>query len=490
MNPRVSEEVKISKSELLNKIKGGWAGQVIGVCYALPTEFKYKQEMIPDSVQMTLTGKELIKRFNNDDIYMDAKFIEVIGQLGFDAPSDDFALAFVNAGFALWHANQAARYNILNGIMPPESGHWKYSMHSDDIDYQIESDFAGLTSPGVIDAAIDISDRVGHIMNYGDGWYSGVYISAMYALAFISDDVNFIVNEGLSVIPKESKYYKAMRDVIKWHKKYPNDWTKTWNEIEKSEWGFDLHCTSGVFSTFNIDATVNMAYVLIGLLYGEGDFTKSMDISMRCGQDSDCNPSSVGGILGTVMGFDKIPVKWAKPYKEIEDITLNYTSVSLNDCYEICYQSAIDNIRKHGGAIHGDNIIINYKRPNPVPLEVAYPNIYPTQKLSIQKSINDVGVIEFSGTGIAVLGGPSKAELRARGKNAEKYAAEVAVSIDGKPVAVRKLPYNFHSRALEVYFNLELPKGNHTLELEWINPKEGLGLPITECIVFSDVLVK
>jgi hypothetical protein len=484
---KIPKEVTLSNLELINKIRGGWAGQAIGVCYALPTEFRYKQEMIPDSVQMTLSGEELKKRFNNDDIYMDAKFVEVIGRLGFDAPADSFAMAFAHAGFNLWHANQAARYNILNGIMPPKSGHWKYSLHSDDIDYQIEADFAGLTSPGVIGAAVDVSDRVGHIMNYGDGWYSGVYVAAMYSLAFISDNIPFIVNEALKVIPEESKYYKAMNDVIQWHEQYPNNWTKTWHEIENSEWGFDLHCTSCVYETCNIDATVNMAYVLIGLLYGEGDFTRSIEISMRCGQDSDCNPSSVGGILGAMMGYDKIPSKWSDPYKEIEDITLNYTSVSLNDCYDICYKTAIENIVKYGGEVDGDEISIKYHLPETLPLEVAYPNIYPKEVLQINKSISELEKIEFSGTGIAVLGGPSW-KWSEIGKNESNYIAEVAIRIDDKPVGLRKLPYNYHGRALEVFFELELAKGKHTLELEWMNPVEGIELPITKCLVFSDEL--
>jgi len=484
---KIPKEVKISKTELYNKIRGGWAGQVIGVCYALPTEFRYLQKMIPDSIQMTLTGKELKNRFNNDDIYVDAKFIEVIGRLGFDAPADSFAIAFANAGFHLWHANQSARHNILNGIMPPESGHWKYNMHSDDIDFQIEADFAGLTSPGVTAAAVDISDRVGHIMNYGDGWYSGVYVATMYSLAFVSDDIPFIVNEALKVIPEKSKYYKAMSDVIKWHKKYPNDWTKTWHEIENSEWAFDLHCTACVFKPCNIDVTVNMAYVLVGLLYGEGDITRSMDISMRCGQDSDCNPSSVGGILGAMMGYDKIPSKWANPYKEIEDITLSYTSVSLSDCYDICYKSAIENITKYGGKVSGDEITIEYQKPKTLPLELAYPNIYPTEELEINKSIEKVGEIEFSGTGIAILGGPSW-KWSEIGKNESDYIAEVAVTIDGKPAGVRKLPYNYHSRAQEVFYKLELAKGKHTLKLEWLNPKDGKNIPITKCLVFSDEL--
>lgn len=483
----VPKEVKISKTELIDKIKGGWAGQVIGVCYGLPTEFRYLQEMIPESVQMTLTGKELKNRFNNDDIYVDAKFIEVIARLGFDAPADSFAIAFANAGFNLWHANQSARHNILNGIMPPESGHWKYNMHSDDIDFRIEADFAGLTSPGVIAAAVDISDRVGHIMNYGDGWYSGVYVASLYSLAFVSNDIPFIVNEALKVIPKKSKYYKAMSDVIKWHKKYPNDWTKTWHEIENSEWAFDLHCTACVYKPCNIDATLNTAYVLVGLLYGEGDFTKSMDISMRCGQDSDCNPSTVGGILGAIMGYDKIPSKWANPYKEIEDITLSYTSVSLNDCYDICYKSAIENITKYGGKVRGDEITIKYQKPKTLPLEIAYPNIYPKEELEINKPIGEVGKIEFSGTGIAVLGGPSW-KWSEIGKNESNYIAEVAVSIDGKPAGVRELPYNYHSRAQEVFYELELAKGKHTLKLEWLNPKDGKTLPIKKCLVFFDEL--
>ena len=53
-----------------------------------------------------------------DDVYMDLTFVEVFDRLGIDAPVDSLAAAFANAGYVLWHANQAARYNILNGIRP------------------------------------------------------------------------------------------------------------------------------------------------------------------------------------------------------------------------------------------------------------------------------------------------------------------------------------------------------------------------------------
>ena len=144
-----------------------------------------------------------------DDLYMDLTFVDVFEKYGLNAPVDSFANAFANAGYMLWHANQAARYNILNGIKAPQSGHWKYNPHAEDIDYQIEADYAGLMSPGMPNTASAISDKIGHIMNYGDGWYGGVYIGAMYSLAFTSNDINYIVSEALKTIPKNTLFYQV-----------------------------------------------------------------------------------------------------------------------------------------------------------------------------------------------------------------------------------------------------------------------------------------
>jgi hypothetical protein len=231
-------EFKISKTELHNKIKGGWAGQVIGCTYGGPTEFKWNGTMIGDHVPIPWDDSRMLWYYENapglyDDVYMDLTFVDVFEKYGLDAPDSLHALAFANAGYRLWHANQAARYNILNGIMPPASGHWKNNPHADDIDFQIEADFAGLMAPGMVNSATDIGWRIGHIMNYGDGVYGGIYVAAMYSLAFIYDDIEFIVNEALKTIPPESEFYQCIADVIQWHKQYPNDWKKAWFEAQK-----------------------------------------------------------------------------------------------------------------------------------------------------------------------------------------------------------------------------------------------------------------
>ena len=57
---------------------------------------------------------------------------------------------------------------------------------------------------------------------------------------------------------------------------------------------------------------LNGAYILMGLLYGQGDPDKTITIACRCGQDSDCNPSNAGGILFAILGAAKIPPRFTE----------------------------------------------------------------------------------------------------------------------------------------------------------------------------------
>ncbi len=105
-----------------------------------------------------------------------------------------------------------------------------------------------------------------------------------------------------------------------------------------------------VFSApFNIDAKVNAAYVVTGLLYGNKDFTKTLEIATRCGQDADCNPSTAGGILGALLGYDHIPAYWKKGLHEAESIEFKYTSMSLNTVYDCWVETRTGKYQKKRG---------------------------------------------------------------------------------------------------------------------------------------------
>jgi hypothetical protein len=419
-----------------------------------------------------------------DDLYMDLTFVDVFEKYGLDAPVDSFANAFANAGYALWHANQAARYNIQHGIKAPKSGYWKNNPHSDCIDYQIESDFAGLMSPAMPNTAAAISDKIGHIMNYGDGWYGGVFVGAMYSLAFSNSNINEIVNEALKTIPAQSEFYQCIHDVILWHKKYPTDWKQTWLEVQK-KWANDIGCPDGVFAAFNIDAKVNAAYIVIGLLYGAGDFTKTLEIATRCGQDADCNPSSAGGILGTVLGYDKIPAYWKMGLKEAENIDFKYTTMSLEDVYETGLKHALLNIERNGGKVTGNNVMIKKQLPAAVKFEKSFEAVYPAEKKNITWSDDKTEIsFEFTGTGFVMKG------ETAAWASLSTYVFNTELYIDNKLVETPQLPTSFTTRRHELCWNYDLVKGKHIVKLKILNPSKDFIFRAWEVIAYSDNVTK
>jgi ADP-ribosylglycohydrolase len=491
-NLHAQKMITLSKDVLKDKIRGGWAGQTIGCTFGGPTEFRFQGTMIQDYQKIPWYDGYIKKTMETnwglyDDIYMDLTFVDVFEKEGLDAPVASHAKAYANAEYMLWHANQAGRYNVLHGIMPPQSGHWLNNPHADDIDYQIEADFAGLMSPGMPNTASKISDGIGHIMNYGDGWYGGVYMGAMYSLAFTSNDILYVVKEALKTIPAQSRFHKCISDVIAWHQKYPNDWKANWFEIEK-KWSEDVGCPDGAWSAFNIDASLNSAYVVLGLLYGNGDFTKTMEISTRAGQDSDCNPASAGGILGTMLGYDKIPAYWKMGLKEAEPLDFKYTTMSLSDVYEIGTKHALENIRRNGGKTDGDQVTIAVQQPAAVQLEQCFPNLYPVAKIRIGKQLRkpaDEITFDFEGTGFVLSGGISPEQ----GNPQKSYKADVY--LDGTRIETADLPIRYTERRFDLCWKYQIPGGKHTVRFVLTEGNfEGVHVNVHHALVYDKQPVK
>ncbi|HBK89516.1 MAG: ADP-ribosylglycohydrolase family protein [Cyclobacteriaceae bacterium] len=488
-NLSFGQPFQITPNALQDKIKGGWAGQTIGVTYGAPVEFHFQGSMINDYQPIIWYDGYIKKSMLEapgiyDDLYMDLTFVDIFETQGLDAPIAEHARAYAQAGYMLWHANQAGRYNILQGKPAPQSGHWLNNPHADDIDFQIEADFSGLMSPGMPNTAAQIGDGIGHIMNYGDGWYGGVFIGAMYALAFTSTNIQTVVRQGLNTIPTQSTFYQCISDVIRWHDQYPNDWKQTWFEVQK-KWSDDLGCPDGVFSAFNIDARINAAYVVMGLLYGNGDFGKTLEIAARTGQDADCNPSSAGGILGTLLGYDKIPAYWKMGLREAEDINFKFTNVSLNKVYALSYKHALQVIRKNGGSVGPEIITINTEVPKAVRLEQSFEGHYPVGKQMIHKNLTTSEAFRFTGKGFVVKG-----YAKPRNQSAESYTGNFVfvadLFVDGVLVETANLPADFIHRRHELFWKYQLSNQEHTVEIKLHNPSPDFEVRITEVLIYSD----
>ena len=485
LSARTKHSVTLPKSILLDKIKGGWAGQTIGCAYGGPTEFCYRGVMIPDDVEIAYPEHHLRWFFDNapslfDDVYMDLTFVDVFSRLGLDAPADSFANAFAYAKYPLWHANQQGRYNVMHGLMPPASGHWKNNPHADCIDYQIESDYAGLMSPGMPNAASDISDKIGHIMNYGDGWYGGVFIGAMYALAFVESDVETIVTKALQTVPKGSRFRERLDSVVRWYREAPTDWKRGWT-LYNQQYSMDLGCPELILAPGNIDATMNSAYVAMGLLYGQGDFGRTMEIATRCGQDSDCNPSSAAGVLATMLGYSNIPECWMPNLREVENRDFAFMQMSLNDTYSKVYDLALKMIERNGGKVKGDNVTIKVQKPRNVRKEQGFVGMKPELLTSgIQfLGTEDAGqsTFQFQGCGIVVYGNISCPD--------KTFEAQLEVTVDGKVSRVVSLCSDFLKRTADaIYWNYDLKDGLHEVSFKLLNPRDGVNIKADRLIYY------
>lgn len=363
--------VTLSRAALLDKIQGGWAGQMIGVVYGAPTEFKSNGKI--GTWDLTWKPGSLAGALNQDDLYVEMTFAKVMDDVGLDATSAQYGAAFRDSEYRLWHANAGARRALRMGIAAPWSGHPKYNFHANDIDFQIEADFIGLMCPGLPVESNRLCDRVGHVMNYGDGVYGGMFVAGMYAAAFLESDPRKLVEAGLACLPPKSEYARLIADVLRWSAETP-DWRQVWQQIE-DRWTREDPCPRGFQVDYNIDAKVNGAYIALGLLAGGGDFERTMEISTRCGQDSDCNPSSAAGVLGVVLGLNRLPEKYRNEIPAIADRKFAFTAYSYHDIVRSTEARALQAIRQAGGAISDAEVRIPAQRARPARLEQWDPGV-------------------------------------------------------------------------------------------------------------------
>ena len=119
-------------------------------------------------------------------------------------------------------------------------------------------------------------------------------LAAMEAQAFVDSDIDKLLDTGLSVIPNNSVIYRMIADIRAWHAAEP-DWHKTGNKIA-SRYGYDTY--GG-----NCHMVPNHALIILGLLYGGGEFNKSMLVVNTAGWDTDCNLGNLGFLVGIMKGL-------------------------------------------------------------------------------------------------------------------------------------------------------------------------------------------
>ena len=494
------KKVELTKEQLYDKIRGGWVGKFIGCTYGGPTEFKYSYKMIPDDKKINWQHGAKIGRKGGefgglyDDLYMGITFMSVYEKLGLNAPRKEFKRAVAEANFPLWCANLKARINYFDGNIDQNAPtSWRDNGRTDDIDFQIESDYAGLMSPANVKNALKFAEVAGRAFNASDGYYCGAYVATMCSLAFALDNPQDVVEYASRILPKESITYAIVSDIIAHYKENKTDWKLAWKTFH------DKYTPQRKGSIY---APYNLAYVVIGLLYGNGDFDKTADISTRCGLDSDCNPSTACGILAIISGYSNIPQKWQKYIEPLEKTYFfKGTNYTLEKTYSTGYMHALSVLKSNGVNINNEKLSIDVVLPDALPYEkngfefgtverpripkafekfiesgaiVGYLNISKENLPAITKE-NPVVEIEFEGTGIAIYNTDTPAHNKnmSNKKHIKGNCATVEVFLDGKKQIDANYSFEEHRyRRNWLYEVYDLPHGKHKVKLVLKNAHE------------------
>jgi len=459
----------LDRKVLETKIRGGWAGQMIGVSYGAPTEFKSNGKIYEAPI---VWRPELVAgALDQDDLYVEMTFAEVVDKYSADAPLERFGEAFRDSTYTLWHANASARRNLQRGVSPHLTGSPQYNMHANDIDFQIEADFIGLMYPGMPRRAALFADRVGRMINTGDGLYGGIFVAAMYSSAFLENDPRKVVEAGLAALPPGSGYAAIISDVLSWTRR-ESDWRKVWQMIQ-DKWDRDDVCPKGALDPYNIDARLNGAYIALALLHGQSDFARTLEIATRAGQDSDCNPSSAGGILGVMLGYDAIPETWRAGIPAIADRKFRFTNYSFDQIVQSSLHHSLRNIAAAGGFLFNNHEArIPLEAPARVKLEQFQPGV-PAERIlasdrrwkwtgnwkeqedaRISSGKGSTAELSFEGTGISLAGPHTKEGGVAR------------VWIDGRPAGEFDTREPNRNSDIDVWHKLDLKPGRHNLRVE------------------------
>ena len=204
---------------------------------------------------------------------------------------------------AYFTAERVAFYNFINGYEPPASAMYK-NPYREWIGAQIRGDYFGYINPGKPELAAEMAFRDACISHVKNGIYGEMWVSAMLSCAAVTNNIEDIILGGLSQIPHTSRLYEAIINIISDYKT-----GVTYDECCKKIHNlFDEHTGYGWCHTIP-----NAMIVAAALLYGEGDFGKSICMAVQPAFDTDCNGATVGSVLGMRNGAESIDEAWTNP---------------------------------------------------------------------------------------------------------------------------------------------------------------------------------
>jgi ADP-ribosylglycohydrolase len=330
------EGIALIPKNYLEKVYSGFLGMNIGIRLGAPVEPTiWTYERIRNTYGDITTYVKDYKNFAADDdangpfyflraLYDDAKDRELT--------AEDVGRAWLNytregVGMFWWggygvSTEHTAFLNLKAGIKAPQSGSIAQNgkIIAEQIGGQIFIDTWGLICPGNPEKAARLGETAASVSHDGDGINGARFFCAAIAEAFVSNDIRKIIEKALSFIPAESTYSKVIHAVCEFYDQHPDDFRLCMDMLIEN-WGYDKY--KGVCHIIP-----NAGVCVLSMLYGKGDFDRTVEIATMCGWDTDCNAGNVGTVLGVMCGLEELPSRYLDPINDT--IVLSGVSGYLN----------------------------------------------------------------------------------------------------------------------------------------------------------------
>ncbi len=304
------------------RIYAGVLGKIIGVYLGRPFEQWTNADIEERLGEITgyVTGHPAIepaKRDNplivtDDDISGTFTFLRALEDYGADVTTEQIGQTWLNYileersthwwGGVGVSAEHTAYLRLKDGLQAPTS-----DVLSEQIGAQIFIDGWAMACPGDPERAADLARRAASVSHGGEAVYAAQVVAAMEAQAFVEADLGALLDAGVSLIPRDSVIARVIEDVRGWHAA-DSDWRRTRARIEER---YGYHRYRGV-----CHVVPNHALIVLGLLYGEGDFDRSLMVVNTAGWDTDCNSGNLGCLLGIRGGIEAIGSHWREPVRD------------------------------------------------------------------------------------------------------------------------------------------------------------------------------
>ena len=345
--------VKPQKEGDYDKVYGAWMGRICGCMHGKPVECVRTNVFIPflkETNNYPLTRyiyrsdltDEICEKYSafpfKEKVYADeinrmpwdddTNYVvlnqSIIEKYGKNFTAEDVAKSWIEyqKKDAYCTAERVAFRNFVNGYKPPYSATYK-NPYREWIGAQIRADYYGYIFPGDPEKASEAAFKDASVSHVKNGIYGEMFVAAALAVAACTDNTIDIIKCALSYVPATSRFYEEVSSVVE---KYENGATK--DEV----FAYIHDCYDEYSGHGWCHTNPNAMIVVASLLYGNGDYGKSICLAVETGFDTDCNGATVGSIFGMAHGIKAIPEYWTKPINDtLETLVFGVGTVKISD---------------------------------------------------------------------------------------------------------------------------------------------------------------